>query len=164
MRDTPQNAQLAPVSMMSFGTRMAQLGLEELQAALRLQAQCVERDRAAAQRACEAVLDARTYESGAFVQTWQTLMREYFAASTALCEQSQDLAARSQAALGALLREAASDFEKACVRVQAQASHPAGALPPSADWMTYLGQFVGVRPDGAAIPVKPESRSASASA
>ncbi|WP_321915697.1 MULTISPECIES: hypothetical protein [unclassified Paraburkholderia] len=162
MKDTPQSTQFAPMCMMSAGTRMVELGLEELQAALGLQAKCVERDRVAAQRACEALLDARTYESGAFVQTWQTLMREYFAASTALCEQGQDLTARSQAAYGALMRELTVDFEKACVR--AQASHPAAALPPAADWMTYLGQFVGLRPNGEAIPAKPAGGSASASA
>ncbi|WP_343676519.1 hypothetical protein [Paraburkholderia heleia] len=164
MRDTPQHARLAPMSMMSLGMRMVQLGLEELQAALGLQAQCVERDRAAAQRACEALLEARPYDAGAFVQTWQTLMREYIAASTALCEHSQDLAARSQTAFGALLREAVLDFEKACERVQAQAPRPAGALPPAADWMTYLGQFVGVRPNGEAVPARPASRCASARA
>ncbi|WP_321937755.1 hypothetical protein [Paraburkholderia sp. J8-2] len=164
MTDTPQNMQFAPMCMMSVGTRMVQLGLEELQAALGLQAKCVERDRVAVQHACEALLDARTYDSGAFVQTWQTLMREYFAASTALCEQGQDLAARSQAAFGALMREAAVDFEKACVHAQAQASHPAGVLPPAADWMTYLGQFVGLRPNGEAIPAKPASGSVSSSA
>ena len=164
MTDTRQDVPLAPVSVMSVGTRMVQLGMEELQAALGLQAKCIERDRVAAQHACEALLDARTYDSGAFVQTWQTLMREYFAASAALCEQSQDLAARSQAAFGALLREVVVDLEKACVRGQAQAWHPAGALPPAADWMTYLGQLVGVRPNGEAIPAKPDSRSAAASA
>ncbi|WP_321948219.1 hypothetical protein [Paraburkholderia sp. J10-1] len=164
MKDTPQNMQLAPMCVMSVGTRMVQLGLEELQAALGLQAKCVERDRVAAQHACEALLDARMYDSGALVQTWQTLVREYFAASTALCEQSQDLNARSQAAFGALMREAAVDFEKACVLAQAQTSHPAGALLPAADWMTYLGQFVGLRPNGEAIPAKPASGSVSASA
>ena len=162
MRDSPQNVESAPVSMLSVGTRMVQLGLEELQASLALQAKCVERDRVAAQRAWKALLDARTYDSGAFVQTWQTLMREYCAASAALCEQSQDLAARSQSAFGALLREATLDFEKACVDAQAQAAHPAGAVPRAADWMTYLGQFVGARPDGEAMPAKPENRSSSA--
>jgi hypothetical protein len=164
MKDTLQNAQFAPVAMMSMGMRMMQLGLEELQAVLGLQAKCIERGHVAAQRACEALLDARTYESGAFLQTWQTLTREYCEAGTALCGQCQDLSARSQGALGALLREGVVDFEKACVRAQAQPSHPAGAVPPAADWMAYLGQFVGVRPDGEAILAKPESRSTSASA
>lgn len=165
MKDAPQNVPLAPVfSMMSMGTRVVQVGLEALQATLALQAKCVERDRAAAQRACEAFLDPRTYDSGAFVQTWQTMVREYFAASVALCEQSQDLAARSQTAFGALLRETAVDFERACVRAQAKAVHPTVALPLAADWMTYLGEFVGARPNGEAIPAKPESRSTSAGA
>ncbi|HEY4803728.1 MAG TPA: hypothetical protein VIH96_14045 [Paraburkholderia sp.] len=148
--------------MLSVGTRMMQLGLEELEAALGLQAKCVERDRVAAQRACDALLDARTYDSGAFVQTWQTLMREYIASGAALYEQGQDLARRSQSAYGALLREATLDFEKACVSAQAQAGQPAGAVPQAADWMTYLRHFVGARPPGEAMPEKPENRSSSA--
>ncbi|SDD16114.1 hypothetical protein [Paraburkholderia lycopersici] len=163
MKDIPQNVPLASVSMLSMGTRLMQLGLDEFQSALGLQIKCIDRDRVAVQRACHALLEARAYDPAAFLQTWQTLVRDYFAASAALCEQSQDLATRSQAAFGALLREAALDFEKACTQVQAraQAAYPAGAVPQAADWMTYLGQFVGGRPDGEAMP---QSRSVPASA
>ena len=161
MRDSRENVPFAPIPMLNVGARMVQLGLDEFQAVLGLQAKCVERDRVAAQHACEALADARTYDKGAFVQTWQNLVREYCAASVDLCEQSQDLAMRSQTAFGALLRESALDFEKACVRAQAQATRQAGAVPQAADWLTYLGQFAGVRPNGEA---KSESRPASAGA
>ena len=150
MKDSRENAPFAPIPMLSVGARMVQLGLDDLQAVLGLQAKCVERDRVAAQRACEALMDVRTYDKGALVQTWQNLVREYCAASVALYEQSQDLAMRSQTAFGALLRESALDFEKACIRAQAQATQQAGAVPQVADWLTCLGQFVGVHPNGEA--------------
>jgi hypothetical protein len=159
MRESRENVPFAPIPMLNVGARMVQLGLDEFQAVLGLQAKCVERDRVAAQHACEALADARTYDKGTLVQTWQNLVREYCAASVDLYEQSQDLAMRSQTAFGALLRESALDFEKACIR--AQATQQAGAVPQAADWLTYLGQFAGVRPNGEA---KSENRPAATGA
>ncbi|MEX3916384.1 hypothetical protein AB4Y43_09120 [Paraburkholderia sp. BR10872] len=161
MRESPQNLPFSPVSMLSMSARMVQLGLDDFQALLGLQAKCVERDRVAAQHACEALTDVRTYDKGALVQTCQNLFREYCAASVALFEQSQELAMRSQTAFGALLRAGAIDFEKACIRAQAQATRQTGAVPQAADWLTYLGQFAGVRPNGEA---KFESRPAATGA
>ena len=164
MSDIHRSLLVQPVPMLGVGMRMMQLGFDELQAALGLQAKRVERDRAAVQHACDALLDARTYDMGTFVNTWQALTREYFAASAVLFEQSQDLAMRNQTALGALFRDAVLDFEKVCVRAQAQASPQAGAVPQAADWMTYLGRFAGVHPNGEAAPAKSASGPTSANA
>jgi hypothetical protein len=51
MRESPWDVPFAPIPMLSVGARMVQLGLDEFQAVLGLQAQCVERDRVAAQQA-----------------------------------------------------------------------------------------------------------------
>jgi hypothetical protein len=158
MRDIPQNVAVQPASMLNVGTRMMQLGYEQFEAVLGLQAKRMERDSTAVQHACDALLQARAGDVGSFLQTWQTVMREYMAASVALWNQDVTLVVRNQAAYGALLREVFVDYEKAWVRApaqmaqMAQQTRRAGAVPQAGDWMTFLGQFMAGRPDGEARP------------
>ncbi|WP_028219895.1 hypothetical protein [Paraburkholderia oxyphila] len=116
MRDIPHDVPVAPPSMPAVGARMMQLGFDQFAAAQGLQAKRAERDRAAAQRACEAFQHACSNDVKSFAQTWQILMREYLAASVGLWEQSLSAAARNQAAYGALLRDMVLDAEQAWTR------------------------------------------------
>lgn len=157
MKALPQNVQLQPLPMLNAGMRMAQIGFDQFHAALGLQAQRIEGVRAATQHACDALLQAPANDAGSFLQAWQTMLRESLAANVALWEHDLALAAQSQAAFGALLRDMVSGFEQAWMRVPSQAAQAAGTASPAEDWLTYFGHFVGGRANGEARLVKLES-------
>lgn len=130
MRDIPQSVPDQPVSLLSMGTRMVQLGYDQIEAVLALQAKRIERERAVAHRVCDALMHARTYDAGAFAQAWQTMTREYLAASVALWEQGMVCAARNQTAYGALLRDVVLNADKAWLRATpGQMTQQAGTVP-----------------------------------
>jgi hypothetical protein len=167
MRDIPRNVAVQPASMLNVGTRMMQIGHEQVEAVLGLQAKRTERDRTAVQHACEALLQAGAGNVGGFLQTWQMLVREYLAASVALWNLDVTVFARNQAAYGAWLREVVVDCEKAWVRApaqMAQQTQQAGTVPQAGDWMTCVGRFMGGWPDGEAKPEKPARSATTASA
>ncbi|WP_434664324.1 hypothetical protein P5W99_19325 [Paraburkholderia sp. A3BS-1L] len=163
MSDIPLSMPLQPVSPSSIGTRMAQIGFDQLAAALALQAKCIERDRAAAQRVGDALMRARAGDAGAIAQAWQAMTREYLAASIALWEQGLVSAVKNQAAYGALLRDAGFNAGNAWWRAApAQMARRAGTAPQAADWMSCLGPFMGMRPDGEAKPASAQHHATSA--
>ncbi|WP_129563714.1 hypothetical protein [Paraburkholderia dokdonensis] len=144
---------------------MAQIGFDQLAAALALQAKCIERDRAAAQRVGDAIMHARAGYAGAIAQAWQPMMREYLAASVALWEQGLVSAARNQAAYGALLRDAVFNAENAWWQAKpAQVTRQAGTVPQAGNWMTWPRPFMGMRLNGEATPERARHHATSADA
>lgn len=165
MSDIPRSTPPQPASLSSVGTRMAQIGFDQLAAVLALQAKRIERDRAATQHLCDAWVHARTCDAGAIAHGWQTMMSEYLAANVALWEQGLVSAAKNQAAYGTLLRDTVFNAENARLRAApAQMTRQVGTVPQAADWMKYLAPFMGMRPDGEAQPATVPHRATSADA
>jgi hypothetical protein len=132
MRDTPQNVPGQPFSLLDVGPRMVQIGFDQLENALAWQAKRIQRDRTVVQHACDAFLKVRANDVGSIVQAWQTLVCEYFVESLAISEQNRRMAARTQAAVFALLGDVVLDLEKAWMPAMAQASRRAGTVPQGA--------------------------------
>lgn len=156
-----QSTPLQQACLSSMGTRMVQIGFDQISAVLALQAKRIERDGAAAKHVCEAWMRACACDAGAVAQAWQTMTREYFAASVALWEQGLVSAASNRAAYGALLRDMVINAENAWSQATpAEVTRPAGGMPQAADWTTYLGPFMGTLPDGEAKPAGAAQRPA----
>ncbi|WP_213303969.1 hypothetical protein [Paraburkholderia sacchari] len=168
MSDTPGSTPLQPASPSSIGTRMAQIGFDQLTAALALQAKCIERDLAAAQRLGDALMHARAGDAQTIAQAWQSMTREYLATSVALWEQGLVSAARNQAAYGALLRDALFNAGNAgwlaAPAQMRQTARQAGTVPQAGNWMTWMGPFMGMRLNGKAAPGRAQHPAASADA
>ncbi|MBB3003549.1 hypothetical protein [Paraburkholderia tropica] len=147
--DTP----LQPVFLSDMGARMVQIGFDQLASALAFQAKCLDRDRTAAQHLCEVWMQARTHDTGAVAQAWQTMTREYLAACVALWGQGMVAAAKTQASYGAMLRDTVLGARKVWLTgAPGLATTPAGTGAQSADWMAYLASLTATYPDGEARP------------
>jgi hypothetical protein len=161
MQDVPQSVPVHYFPLMGIGPRMAQLGFDELKSAMGVHAKLIERDRAAARHACEALVQASTANVDGFLQTWRTLVHEYVAASEAVWNDEIAAAVQNEAAFSTLLRDVVIDWEKAWTQAPDQVPKLVAAVPLATDWTAYFGRLAGATANGEARPGEPVHQPAS---